>query len=104
MERPSRPRLFEIAQLAKEGYAGMGVTDELLAEINGLITDGNREISRLEKERVRYKLALDVATKGLGICDLILRAAKPCVNGGYDMNEMAADETLFKITEILIKE
>lgn len=39
-----------------------------------------------------------IAIQALNVCDLILKAAKPCVNGGDHMNECAAENALKLLT------
>lgn len=39
-----------------------------------------------------------IAIQALNVCDLILKAAKPCVNGGEHMNECAAENALKLLT------
>lgn len=67
-----------------------------------------KEITRLKSELAEKSVtinflrdALGKAIDGLRVCDIILKAAKPCVNGGYHMNEMAAEDAITAIDKVL---
>ena len=45
--------------------------------------------------------ALEEAVGALEVCDLALKAAKPCVTGGRDMNENIAADALSRVNALI---
>ena len=57
------------------------------------------ELEAVQAENTRLRKALEIAKNALRVCDITLKAAKPCVNGGEHMNERIAEEALEALSE-----
>lgn len=87
-----------------ESYYAVGPTHGQTPRHREHIDKANADAAFIAASRNALPLliaALEEAVGALEVCDLALKAAKPCVTGGRDMNENIAADALSRVNTLI---